>query len=74
MLLGIRPFYLGSCSPTTAKKLVEAGCNSIEDLRLPSFLPILSKKQRAKIKYMGHIEIPIEREDAEDVLVCLGNS
>jgi DNA polymerase beta len=56
-------------SPTTAKKLIAAGCISVEELRSPQFMLMLSEKQRAKVRYMGHLERNIEREDAEDVLV-----
>jgi len=60
---------MNQSSPTTAKKLIAAGCNSVELLRSPHFLSMLSEKQRAKVRYMGHIEQHIEREDADDVLV-----
>ena len=60
---------MSQSSPTTAKKLIAAGCNFVEELRLPQFMSLLSEKQRAKVRYMGHLERNIEREDAEDVLV-----
>ena len=55
--------------PTTAKKLIGAGCHSVENLRLPQYMSMLSEKQKTKIRYMGRIERRIEREDAQDVLV-----
>jgi DNA polymerase beta len=60
---------MSQLSPTTAKKLITAGCHSVEELRLPHFLSILSEKQQAKVRYMGHLEQPVEGEDAEDALV-----
>ncbi|KAJ3504109.1 hypothetical protein NLJ89_g8108 [Agrocybe chaxingu] len=59
---------------TTAKKLIAAGCYSIADLKERDFSRILTPKQAAKVKYMGHLEHPIERKDAEDVLSFIRES
>jgi len=59
---------------TTAEKLVKAGCGSIQDLRLPQFSSLLlGQAQKAKVRFMGHIEKPITKNEAEDVLVCEGS-
>ncbi|KAF9533083.1 hypothetical protein CPB83DRAFT_758016, partial [Crepidotus variabilis] len=54
--------------PTSAKKLVAAGCTSLADMRLPFFMSMLSKKQQVKVKFMGHLEKPVLRSEAEEVL------
>lgn len=56
--------------PATAKKLVEAGCMSAEDLKSPRFSSMLTAKQLAKIKYAG-LSAPVQRQDAQDVLVIV---
>jgi hypothetical protein len=67
-------FSLYLSSITTAEKLVKAGCGSIQDLRLPQFSSLLlGEAQRAKVRFMGHIEKPITKKEAEDVLVCEGS-
>lgn len=69
---GLFSLYLSSVA--TAEKLVKAGCGSIQDLRLPQFLSLLlGETQRAKVRFMGHIEKPITKKEAEDVLVCDGS-
>ncbi|CAA7262961.1 unnamed protein product [Cyclocybe aegerita] len=59
---------------TTAKKLIAAGCYSIADLKERDFSSVLTPRQAAKVKYMGHLEHPIERKDAEDVLSFIRES
>lgn len=57
-----------------AKKLVDAGCISISDLRTDKFASILTKTQLARFKYLGLEECRANRKEAEDVLVhCLYN-
>ncbi|KDR82858.1 hypothetical protein GALMADRAFT_88601 [Galerina marginata CBS 339.88] len=54
--------------PTTAKKLVEAGCLSIEDLKSGRFSSMLSVKQLAKIKYADHLDHLVRGQEAGAVL------
>ncbi|KAF9562586.1 Nucleotidyltransferase [Agrocybe pediades] len=54
--------------PVTAKKLAEAGCQSLEDLKSGRFAHLLKGKQGIKLKYAGHLERAIRRNEAEEVL------
>ncbi|PPQ92859.1 hypothetical protein CVT25_004347 [Psilocybe cyanescens] len=51
----------------TAKKLVEAGCTTPQDLKSLRFSSMLSAKQLAKIKYAGLLA-PVQRQEAQDLL------
>ena len=57
------------CRSVTAKKLVEAGCYTLNDLKSGKFSSFLSVRQIAKIKYADHLECPAQRREAEEVLV-----
>ncbi|KAF4617113.1 hypothetical protein D9613_005960 [Agrocybe pediades] len=54
--------------PVTAKKLAEAGCQCLEDLKSGRFVHLLKGKQGIKLKYAGHLECAIRRNEAEEVL------
>ncbi|KAF8798919.1 Nucleotidyltransferase [Phlegmacium glaucopus] len=59
---------------TKAKKLVDAGCMSLSDLRTDKFASILTKAQLARFKYLGLEEHKTSRQEAEDVLCfCRGS-
>jgi hypothetical protein len=48
---------------------VDAGCHSIKDLKSAEFSAMLTANQALNLKYMGHFEHPISRQDAENVMV-----
>ncbi len=52
-----------------ASKLVDAGCQTVEDLRLPKFNNMLLPAIRVGLDFLGHLDIPVTREEAEIVLV-----
>lgn len=54
---------------TVASKLVEAGCQTIEDLRLPEFNSMLLPAMRVGLDFLDHLDKPVTREEAEIVLV-----
>ena len=64
-LISPNPF----CRLSKAKKLVEAGCMSLSDLRANRYSSILSKAQYARLKYLGIDECKANIQEAEDVLV-----
>lgn len=64
-LISHNPF----CRLVRAKKLVEAGCMSLSDLRTNKFSSILTKAQTARLKYLGIEECKTNPQEAEDVLV-----
>ena len=64
-LISHNPF----CRQTKAKKLIEAGCMTLSDLRSDKFSSILTKAQSARLKYMGIDEGRTNPQEAEDVLV-----
>ncbi|KAF8195601.1 hypothetical protein BJ912DRAFT_957541 [Pholiota molesta] len=51
-----------------AAQLVEAGCDSLDDLMSGKFNSMLSPKQLLNIKYATHLHQPILRKDAEYML------
>jgi hypothetical protein len=62
-------FHNPFCRVTKAKKLADAGCESIYDLRNEKFAPFLSKAQMARFKYVGVKQYRTKPREAEDVLV-----
>lgn len=52
-----------------AKKLVDAGCRGVEDLRLPQFHSMLTKTQKLSLQYETHLQQPVTRAEAEAVAV-----
>lgn len=56
---------VSAIGPRTAKVLVDAGCTSIGDLKKPKFFDMLSPSQQIGARYHGHLERPVERNQAE---------
>lgn len=64
-LISYNPF----CRIRKAKKLVEAGCMTLTDLRTDKYSSILTKAQSARLKYMGLEEGRTNPQEAEEILV-----
>ena len=64
-LIPYNPF----CRIRKAKKLVEAGCMTLTDLRTDKYSSILTKAQSARLKYMGLEEGRTNPQEAEEILV-----
>ncbi|THH03917.1 hypothetical protein EW146_g10317 [Bondarzewia mesenterica] len=52
----------------TATELVDAGCTSVADMHLPQYNKMLTSAQRIGLLYLDHINEPVSREEAEDVI------
>ncbi|KAJ7274211.1 hypothetical protein C8J57DRAFT_1314939 [Mycena rebaudengoi] len=53
--------------PVKARRLVDAGCMTVDQLRTPQFLDTLSNNQRIGVKYFHHLEARVTRAEAETV-------
>ncbi|KAJ7160060.1 hypothetical protein C8R46DRAFT_1106854 [Mycena filopes] len=67
-ICGFAPSLLEQISgigPIKARQLVAAGCMTIEQLRTPQYMEMLSNVQRIGVTYFHHIEERVSREEAE---------
>ena len=62
---------LYNLSATMARKLVDAGCQTVEDLRLPEFNKMLLPAMRVGLDFLDHMDSRVTREEAEIVFVRL---
>lgn len=53
----------------TAKDLIEAGCTSIADMKKPKYFDTLTPQQQIGVRYHEHLERPVERCHAEQLIV-----
>ncbi|KAJ7143532.1 hypothetical protein C8R43DRAFT_953973 [Mycena crocata] len=53
--------------PVKARELVAAGCMSLEQLRTPQYMAMLSNTQRIGVTYLRHLEDRVSRLEAEAV-------
>ncbi|KAJ7741289.1 hypothetical protein B0H16DRAFT_1464484 [Mycena metata] len=53
--------------PVKARELVAAGCTTLEQLRTPQYMDMLTSIQRTGVTYFHHIEERVTREEAEVV-------
>jgi hypothetical protein len=52
-----------------AQKLIDAGLTNIAELRTPKYSKILTRSQKIGVQYLGHLEKPVSRDEAETVAV-----
>lgn len=68
MLIRILTTY----SPVKAHELVAAGCMTLEQLKAPEYMAMLtSAQQRIGVTYFHHLEERVSREEAETVAVSV---
>ncbi|KAJ7022732.1 hypothetical protein C8F04DRAFT_233117 [Mycena alexandri] len=58
---------ISGIGPIKARQLVAAGCTSLEQLRTPQYMDMLTSVQRTGVTYFHHIEERVSREEAEAV-------
>ena len=55
--------------PTKARALYAAGCRSLDDLKKPEFVSKLTASSRTSLEFVGDLERPVTRNQAEKARV-----